>query len=144
MRNESLKIFIGPAEVANIAAILGDAFRQRGIKVTVVSIGMGPFQDGMKYDRVLAPDVQQLNIVHRVLKYGCCQLYCFVKYALVHDVFIFLFGNTLLPLNLDLPILKLLHKKTVMRFLGDDIRYFAALGVAAKKTGLRHYMSDER
>ena len=143
MQENDLKIFIGPTDTANMGAILGDAFRQRGIKVTVVSIGIGPFQDGMRYDKVLTPDIWRLNKTQRLFKYlyGC--LYCFIKYFPTHNVFIFLWGNTLLPLNLDLPIHKLFRKTTVMRFLGSDIRNHEALEAAAKKAGHKYYMSEE-
>jgi hypothetical protein len=45
---------------------------------------------------------------------------------------------------LDLPILKLFGKKTVVWFLGSDIRYYKAVEAAAKKVGLKYYMSEER
>jgi len=39
-----------------------------------------------------------------------------------YDLFHFYFGKSLLPLNLDLPILKLFGKKILMDYLGSDIR----------------------
>ena len=39
-----------------------------------------------------------------------------------YDLFHFYFGKTLLPLNLDLPILKLFHKNIIMHYVGSDIR----------------------
>jgi hypothetical protein len=48
----------------------------------------------------------------------------FLKYAFKNDVFIFLYGQSLLPYNLDLPILKLMRKKTIMWFVGCDIRHY--------------------
>ena len=43
---------------------------------------------------------------------------CFLKYDLFH----FHFGESLLPRNLDLPILKFFRKKIVMHYYGSDIR----------------------
>jgi len=144
MKEDDLKIFIGPTEIANIGAILADAFRDREINVTVVSIGMSPFQAGMKYDKVLAPDIRQLNRLQKLFKYLYCWLYCFIRYFPSHNVFIFLYGDTLLPFNLDLPILRLFRKITVMRFMGDDIRYYKAVQAAAKEAGLNYLVNKKR
>lgn len=144
MRKSDFKIFIGPIDVANMGAILADAFREGEVKVTAVSIGMGPFQEGRRYDKVLAPDIQHLNTMQKTFKDLYCRLYSFLKYFPKHNVFIFFFGNTLLPFNLDLPILKLFGKKTLMRFLGSDIRSYEALAKAAKKAGLKYYTSKDR
>lgn len=144
MEEKDLKIFIGPTEIANMGAILADAFRDKGMKVTVVSIGLTPFQAGMRYDKVLAPDIQRLNMVQKIFKYLCCWLYCFFKYSSKHNVFIFHYGDTLLPFNLDLPILKLFGKKTIMRFVGSDIRSYEVLATAASKAGLKYYTSKDR
>ena len=39
-----------------------------------------------------------------------------------YDLFHFYFGKSLLPLNLDMPILKLFNKKTIMHYVGTNIR----------------------
>ena len=39
------------------------------------------------------------------------------------DLFHFYFGKTLVPKSLNMPILKATRKKSVMHFLGDDIRW---------------------
>jgi glycosyltransferase involved in cell wall biosynthesis len=144
MREEDLRIFIGPTEIANISVILADAFRAKGVKVTVVSVGLNPFQARVRYDKVLAPNIQRLNMSQKIFEYLYCWLYCFFKYSPKHNVFIFHYGDTLLPFNLDLPILKLFRKVTVMRFVGSDIRYYEAVAAAAKKVGLKYHVSEER
>jgi len=138
MLEKDLKVFIGPVEIANIGAILASALEERGIRVTVVRIGMSPFSAGMKYDKVF--DSQGLGKLQMILKY----LYHLPKLFLQHDVFIFLFGTSLLPYNLDLPILKLFHKKAIMWFLGDDIRHYESLEVAANKAGIKHFVGADR
>lgn len=135
MPNKDLRIFIGPIEIANIGAILASALKERGINVTVVRTGTSPFSAGMKYDKVV--DFQGLNKLQKIFKY----LYYFLKFFLRHNAFIFLYGGSLLPYNLDLPILRLFHKMTIMWFMGDDIRHYESLAAAAKKAGIKHYMN---
>lgn len=144
MINRNIRIFIGPTEVCNVNAILADAFRRKGMTVTVVSIGYEPYQDGMKYDKVLVPNIRHLNIFLKIFCYLYCWFYCVNKFTRTHDAFIFQYGDSLLPFNLDLPLMKLSGKKTIMQFMGDDIRYYKALEDAAKKAGLKYYLSDER
>ena len=50
------------------------------------------------------------------------QLAAFVRLAPRTDVFHFYFGLTLLPKSVQFPLLRLLGKKSVMHFLGSDIR----------------------
>jgi glycosyltransferase involved in cell wall biosynthesis len=144
VQEKRLKIFIGPSEIANIGAILANAFTERGLEVTVVSIGIGPFQEGRKYNKVLARDVRNASMAKKIFQYLYSWLYCFVRYFPTHNVFIFMFGDTLLPFNLDLPILKLFRKVTIMRFVGSDIRYYKAVQLAANKAGLNYHASEER
>jgi glycosyltransferase involved in cell wall biosynthesis len=44
------------------------------------------------------------------------------RYLPQTDIFHFYFGNTLVPRSLNMPILRAARKKSVMHFLGDDIR----------------------
>ena len=138
MEVKHLKIFIGPTEIANVGALLASALRKKGIGVTCVTGEICPYQAGMKYDVVL--DYRGLNKWHRGVKY----LYDSFKFVRHHNAFIFLFGRSLLPYNLDLPILKLLHKKTVMWFLGSDIRHYESLKAAAEKAGIKYYVSADQ
>jgi len=138
MNAKNLKIFIGPTDIARIGATLADAFRKRGIKVTVVSGELNPTQDGMKYDIVVS--TRGKNIIQKVFMY----LHLFLTVMFQHNAFIFLFGVSLLPYNLDLPILKLLGKTTVMWFVGSDISNYECLEAAAKKAGVKYYISKDQ
>ena len=139
MKNKPSGIFIGLVEVANVGAMLASALKEKGIKVTVVTGRVSPYQEGMKYDVVM--DFRDLKSkYHRFLKRLCYSL----KFFLQHDVFIFMFGGSLLPHNLDLPILKLFHKKTLMWFHGSDIRHYESLTVAAKKAGINTIRAETR
>lgn len=135
---KDLKIFIGPSEIANVGALLAHGLRERTVAVTCATGKIRPYQTGMKYDVVR--DDQGLN------KWQCRfkTLYYFLKFLLQHNTFIFLFGNSLLPYNLDLPILRLFHKKTVMWFLGSDIRHYESLKAAAEKVGVKYYVSKDQ
>jgi hypothetical protein len=42
------------------------------------------------------------------------------------DAFLFMWGDSLLPFNLDYPILKRAKKKLITAFLGSDVRYWQA------------------
>lgn len=137
MQNRNLRIFIGPSGIANIGAILASAFREKGVKITVVSTGIRPFQAGMNYDKVL--DFEGLNKPRKIFKY----LYYFLRFFPRHNAFIFLSDASLLPYKLDLPILKLFHKKTIMWFVGSDIRHYESLEAAAKKAGLKFCKSKD-
>lgn len=70
--------------------------------------------------------------------------YYFFKLFLQHDAFIFLFGISLLPHNLDLPILKLFRKKTVMWFGGGDIFHYESIEAEAKKKGIKYHPGEAR
>ncbi|MGD0780434.1 MAG: glycosyltransferase family 4 protein [Dehalococcoidales bacterium] len=131
-----MRIFIGPNEIANINAILASALKEKEIKVTAVRYNMSPFFEGMRYD--VALNFQGLNKLQKIFKY----LYHFPKFFLKHDAFIFLFGASLLPCNLDIPILKLFHKKTVMWFLGSDIRHYEAVEATIRKMGIKYQLSE--
>ena len=124
VQENDLKIFIGPTELANIAPLLASALKERGISVTV---------GGML-------DFQYLNTLQKIFKY----LHYFLKSFLKHNAFIFLFGTSLIPYNLDLPMLKLLRKKTIVWFMGSDIRHYESLEAAARKAGIRYYKSKDQ
>ena len=143
MQSKSLKIFIGPTEIANIAAILAGAFKEMGIRVTVVCLRAGPFQDGMKYDKVL--DLKQAQGIFKYpgyfLEFFLRHCY-YLRFFLQHNVFIFLAGSSLLPYNLDLVIYRLFRKKTIMWFVGSDIRDYDSVEAAIKKMGIKHRHSE--
>ena len=141
MLEKDLKVFIGPARIGNMSSLLASAIRERGIKVThaINQITSIRAESGMEYDILLnfpGPDFQGLNKLRKILKYLCYSL----KFFLQHNIFIFLSGLSLLPYNLDLPILKLFRKKTVMRFVGSDIRHYESLTAAATEAGIKYFI----
>ncbi len=55
-----------------------------------------------------------------------------------YNIFHFYFGNTILPYNIDLPILKLFGKKIIMTYCGSDIRL---IEVEKQRNPYCHFMS---
>jgi glycosyltransferase involved in cell wall biosynthesis len=138
MQSKGLKILIGPTAFVGVSLVLASALKEKGIRVTHVITRISPFRPDMEYDVLM--NFQGLNKLQMMFKY----LYYFLKFFWQHNTFIFLSGQTLLPYNLDLPILKLFHKKTIMWFMGSDIRHYESLEAAAKKAGLEYYKSKDQ
>jgi len=138
MQSKDLKILIGPTALVGVSLALTSALKESGVRVTHVITQVPYTRPEMKYDILL--NFQGLNKLQIPIKY----LYYLLKFFWQYNTFIFLYGQTLLPYNLDLPILKLFHKKTIMWFLGSDIRHFESLETAAKKAGLKYYKSKDQ
>ena len=139
MPNKDLRIFVGPVWFGKIAPTLAHAMREMGIKATSVVEGKVParYPDA---DYSVVMDFQGLKPWQIVLK----RLWYFWQFLHQHDAFIFIFGTSLLSHNLDLPVLKLFHKKTVMWFIGSDIRHYESVSAAAKKMGIKYRRSEAR
>ncbi len=140
VQNKNLKIFLGPCWYGRIAITLGSALREKGLRVTVaVRDGALSRYPDADYDVIMKfQGLKTWQKIIKVLRY----FWRFIH----HDAFIFLYGDTLLPYNLDLPILKLLRKKVIMWFIGSDIRHYELFEAAAKKAGVKYYfgMYDDR
>ena len=109
--------------------------RVRGLPLRL-EVTHWPSTPDAEYDVVI--DFQGLKpwqTIVKVLKY-------FWRFLRQHDAFIFLYGDTLLPYNLDLPILKLLSKKTIMWFIGSDIRHYESVEAAIRKMGIKYRQSE--
>jgi glycosyltransferase involved in cell wall biosynthesis len=71
------------------------------------------------------PDEYDINLDlprQGLLRQQVVQWRALAKYLPKTDLFHFYFGKTLVPKSLNMPILKATRKKSVMHFLGDDIR----------------------
>lgn len=112
--------------------MLADGLRQRGHKVTVVSDSDSPFMDGMKYNKKFSlidkTDDEKTESHIRL----------FLRYAFTNQVFIFLYGISFFPHNLDLPLLRLMGKTTIMWFVGCDIRHYIPQNEIYESTGERN------
>ena len=70
---------------------------------------------------------EEKSRLKRTVKFFTNFCYCLANY----DIFHFHYGQSLLPYNWDLPILRLLGKKTLMQYWGTDIIQF---DIAVKRT----------
>jgi glycosyltransferase involved in cell wall biosynthesis len=71
------------------------------------------------------PDEYDINLDlprRGLLRQQAVQWRALVRYLPETDLFHFYFGKTLVPKKLNMPILRASRKKSVMHFLGDDIR----------------------
>jgi glycosyltransferase involved in cell wall biosynthesis len=107
-----LRIFHGPVNIAGIGRYLADWQREQGMIADSFSL----------YDSKI---VERAHF--EFFEYGwlICQLLrgpLLVLSLFRYNVFHLYFGISLLPFNLDLPILKLFGKRVVMTYCGSDIR----------------------
>ncbi|MDY6865413.1 MAG: glycosyltransferase [Halobacteriota archaeon] len=109
-----MRVLHSPINIAGQASIIAKAQRELGVESDVLVFDQNIF--GYDYDVNLSLSEKPLHIALIVKSINFCR--CLFKY----DVFHFHFARTLLPKNIDLPILKLFGKKVVMTYWGDDIR----------------------
>ncbi|MCL0075567.1 glycosyltransferase [Dehalococcoidia bacterium] len=102
-------------EVAGQASLISRAQRDLGVKSDVLVFNEHPFN--YKYDICLNIN-KKSSIIRIISSLGINFVKCLFKY----DVFHFHFGGSLLPYNIDLPILKLFRKRIIMHYWGSDIR----------------------
>lgn len=111
-----LKILHVPTNIANQMNILSRAQRELGY----YSQSCAYASDWLSYSF----DGECLGL--NKLSNRCHKLFRIMKFfigaILKYNVFHFHFGNTLLPKNYDLPLLKILGKKMVMNYWGSDVR----------------------
>ena len=119
-----LRILIGTKEVAGQIADYAAGFRALGHTVTTAVSERHAFFSDLIYDVDLsAPDgAKRIPELMRS-----------------HDVFVFQYGSSLLPNNLDLPLLQQAGKAVIAICNGDDVRHASAyaqqFGVAAATLG---------
>ena len=109
-----MRVLHAPVNIAGQASILAQAQKELGIKSDVLVFDQNKFNYNC--------DVN-LSLSGRTLVGKCITLaFNFIKCLFNYDIFHFHFGSSLLPYNLDLPVLRLFGKKTVMNYWGSDIR----------------------
>lgn len=110
-----LRIFHGPENICGIGRYLADWQRNaKGVKSDfIVYRDNTPFQNSH----------QNLHLENlSSLKSLLMQINFFLHSLNAYDLFHFYFGKSLLPFNLDLPILKIFGKKIIINYVGSDIR----------------------
>lgn len=137
MEYYKLRILIGVREIAGMATGLGEGFHSLGSHVAVLDLNGSSFSHTRRADVFNPAWATCLNRLARKTKRRSTgflgrAIHCTYRtvsglLALCigvarYDQFIFLFGFSFLPWNLDLLLLKLLRKKTLMIFCGSDSR----------------------
>lgn len=111
-----VKIFHGPNSTGGIGYRLSRFQRQRGMVSDFWTLKDHPRKKLWDVCFHLEEKGKFDAIITRVAMF----LFCLLNYQIFH----FYFGQSLLPLNLDLPLLKLFREKIVMTYCGSDIRLF--------------------
>ncbi|RLI19418.1 hypothetical protein DRO49_00540 [Candidatus Bathyarchaeota archaeon] len=109
-----MRVLHAPYNIGGQASIIAKAQRELGIESDVLVFD----QDYFNYECDINLALSQKTKIKALL----VRLITFVKCLFKYDVFHFHFARSLLPKNLDLPLLKLFGKKIVMQYWGSDIR----------------------
>ena len=132
VKNYKIKhLFIGPVEISGVANIFKKSFDK--LKIKNIQLTFKDHSFHYSSDKCLNISDKPKIIAVLLL------LNNFIKSIFLYDSFFFVFGNSLLPWNLDLPILKILRKKTIMMFCGCDIRCRELI----LKENHRYYVCEE-
>lgn len=130
--------------MAGVGINLRDGLRKLGIKACASTASVNYTQDGFTYDYVLKRQNVSIKKPLSFIKEMAKQLTFFIKIACAHDTFVFISTGSLLPRNLDLPILEILGKKTVFWFMGSDVRNYELLKKAAAQAGIKYVTSKDK
>jgi glycosyltransferase involved in cell wall biosynthesis len=108
-----LRVVHCPVNTAGVPWANVDALRRRGIDATLVV-----------FNRYTLHPEADVSLERRggFLRRQATQWRALARLAPKTDVFHFYFGLTLVPRSLQFPILRALRKKSVMHYLGSDIR----------------------
>lgn len=126
------KIFIGTIEIAGYYKNLSRGFQENHVKCDFVSYTLNKMSyDGdtkypklLKLYKKLAPFNNKSVVTKILFNFSKILVFIWVLKTLInYDIFIFGFGRSLLPNNIDLPILKLFGKTVIVNLgHGSEIR----------------------
>jgi glycosyltransferase involved in cell wall biosynthesis len=112
--SQNMKVLHAPENLAGQASMIARAQRELGIESDVLVFD----QNYLNYECDINLSLSEKpKVIANIL-----QLINFVRCLFKYDVYHFHFARSLLPRNLDLPILKLFRKKIIMHYWGSDIR----------------------
>ena len=108
-----LRVTLCPVNTAGVPWAIADALRRRGIDARLVV-----------FERyALHPEADtSLDRSGGLVRRQAAQWRAFARLLPQTDVFHFVFGLTLVPRSLQFPLLRVAGKKSVMHYLGSDIR----------------------
>jgi glycosyltransferase involved in cell wall biosynthesis len=126
MKNK--KIFIGPCEIAGYYSNLANGFSEIGVTCEYLTYNYHPYQYGgesknyhlirlIKFFNKLKSQFSKKSIILKILMTIPAEFLSLIWgiFAIInYDIFIFGFGKSLLPLNLDLSILKFFNKIVIL------------------------------
>ncbi len=131
---------------------LAGAFRHLGYEAETALNSVNPFYSELTYDYLLN---DSLSFPHSIASstnplvryprgfadrtYRLIKRLKFPDFLNDYDVYIFQFGESLLPGNKDFPILKARGKKIVSIFQGSDIRHWSATEPVREAFGVKAY-----
>jgi len=111
---QPLRVTICPVNTAGVPWTMAEALRRRGVNARLVV-----------FERYrLHPEADEsLDLTGRgLVPRQTAQWRAFARLVPQTDVFHFVFGLTLVPQTLQFPLLRTLRKKSVLHYLGSDIR----------------------
>ena len=114
-----MRVFLGTKPIAGVLWEYRQGLQRLGVDVKVVFDYKHRF--GYLYDEIIYEYSTPKTHLER-LKRFTVRILKTPRYMIDFDVFHFLYGNSLMPLKMDVKILRLMGKKVVMNFLGSDIR----------------------
>ncbi len=132
-----MRIFVGLREIANVASTYAKGFKALGHETFCMIYEENPFYRDNRYDLIVQ---HQLPDHTGWLSRRVFEASWLAKLVRSYDLFVFLFGSSLLPRYLDFPILKHFGKKIICVFLGSDIRYGPAVEQEMRQLGLYEEM----
>lgn len=119
---KSLKILHGMSDIAGQGSYSAHGLREIGADAVIAVWRQNPF--GYDVDIDLHIKKEDLRKPIYALRSGLKILRFAAKAVPRYNVFHFHFGNSLIPFALDLFWLRMLRKRIIMEYHGDDIRYF--------------------
>ena len=157
-----MRILVGITEIAGYYAALAPALRRRGHLVRcVITKPRNPGYDDPENTGFPAlvtewcqrlGEIRNRSLVHKVywkVMTGAVRIVVLLWALFTCEVFVFGFGRSLLPLNLDLPLLKLFGKKILFVCHGSDSRpsyldYGSVLDLKGDRRTLRKTRRDTK
>ena len=122
------KVYIGNQYYGTQIYYLSEALRFIGIDAESVAFGEDPYS----------------RPVHRLITTKGRYKRLRIKYKMIkeYDVFIFVYGQSLFPLNLDLFLLRVFRKKVFFHYLGYDIQLVRRSRTIYKWTNVNYYKNN--
>jgi hypothetical protein len=124
---KNYRILIGTHEIGRQVYDYASGFRALGYNADTFIFSKNQFYSDLAYDyytkdvarsKLLLDNDSEVSVFYARQSFDC--------FLSDYDVYIFLFGSSLLIGNLDYPLLKKKGKKIIAVFNGDDIRHWSA------------------